>query len=398
MFKNFSHISWIICVFLIDSIVVFSQSTVCYNSAFAAYTGGGCTANCDLTEFSGFSSMCNGTLSGCGSCPNTGPTLTQYFTIQTGCTATLTASFERRCNGNGCTSCFSSCGSMNTSNGCCNSGLDANDYLKVGGSTSPTYSNTIDLSSAGGIYTINCGVGPPSTSFASSGNTITATGSNNGGAKIIWVQTGGTLFLEQRSNRNDEIVTFTLEIQSGCSCSDVLPVDIYYFRAETKNNYVELKWLVKNEKHLSHYRLEKSKDGLNFELLGNIPSENSMTEKLYTFVDDNPYEGISYYKLTVVNLNNEDEKYILRDVLVQYEYQPFTYEIKGDNIYFHFVNAEYSNSYFQLVDISGKKILQISPIDQVEYVYPLSDFSSGFYMGVYFNGKKYFKSKIVITK
>ena len=39
-----------------------------------------------------------------------------------------------------------------------------------------------------------------------------------------------------------------------------------------------------------------------------------------------------------------------------------------------------------------KKILQISPIDQVEYVYPLSDFSSGFYMGVYFNGKKYFKS------
>lgn len=398
MFKNFSHISWIICVFLIDSIVVFSQSTVCYNSAFAAYTGGGCTANCDLTEFSGFSSMCNGTSSGCGSCPNTGPTLTQYFTIQTGCTATLTASFERRCNGNGCTSCFSSCGSMNTSNGCCNSGLDANDYLKVGGSTSPTYSNTIDLSSAGGIYTINCGGGSPSTSFASSGNTITATGSNNGGAKIIWVQTGGTLFLEQRSNRNDEIVTFTLEIQSGCSCSDVLPVDIYYFRAETKNNYVELKWLVKNEKHLSHYRLEKSKDGLNFELLGNIPSENSMTEKLYTFVDDNPYEGISYYKLTVVNLNNEDEKYILRDVLVQYEYQPFNYEIKGDDIYFHFVNTEYSNSYFQLVDISGKKILQISPIDQVEYVYPLSDFSSGFYMGVYFNGKKYFKSKIVITK
>ena len=381
-----------------DSIVVFSQSTVCYNSAFAAYTNAGCTANCNLTEFSGFSSMCNGTFSGCGSCPSTGPTLTQYFTIQTGCAATLTASFERRCNGNGCTSC-SPCSSTNNNNGCCNSGLDANDYLAVGGSTSPTYSNTIDLSSSGGIYTINCGGLPPSTSFASNGNTITATGSRNGGAKIIWVQMGGTLFLEQRSNRNDEIVTFTIEISgSGCSCSSVLPVDIYYFGAETKNNYVELKWLVKNEKHLSHYRLEKCKDGLNFELLGNIPSENSMTEKLYTFVDDNPYEGISYYKLTVVNLNNEDEKYILRDVLVQYEYQPFTYEIKEDDIYFHFVNTEYSNSYFQLVDISGKKILQISPIDQVEYVYPLSDFSSGFYMGVYFNGKKYFKSKIVITK
>jgi len=403
MFKNFSHISWIIiswiiCVFLMDSIVVFSQSTVCYNSAFAAYTGGGCTEDCNLTEFSGFSSMCDGTPASCGSsCWST--TLTQYFTIQTGCTATLTASFERRCNGNGCTSCFSPCTSVSTNSGCCNSGLDGNDYLKVGGSTSPTYSNTINLSSSGGIYTFTCGSGLPSTTFTPSGYTITATGKNNGGAKIIWVQTGGTLFLEQRSNRNDEIVTFTIEISGpGCSCSSVLPVDIYYFRAETKNNYVELKWLVKNEKHLSHYRLEKSKDGLNFELLGNIPSENSMTEKLYTFVDDNPYEGISYYKLTVVNLNNEDEKYILRDVLVQYEYQPFTYEIKGDDIYFHFVNTEYSNSYFQLVDISGKKILQISPIDQVEYVYPLSDFSSGFYMGVYFNGKKYFKSKIVITK
>jgi hypothetical protein len=366
-----------------DSIVVFSQSTVCYNSAFAAYTTAGCTKACNLTEYSGFSSMCNGTTSGCGGCPSTGPTLAQSFTIQTGCTATLTASFERRCNGNGCTSCFSPCSAISTNSGCCNSGMDDNDYLKVGGSTSPVSSTTIDLSSAGGIYTYTCGGGSASTTFTSSGYTITATGSNNGGAKIIWVQTGGTLYLEQRSNRKDEIVTFTIEISgSGCSCSSVLPVDIYYFGAETKNNYVELKWLVKNEKYLSHYRLEKSKDGLNFELLGNIPSE-----------------GISYYKLTVVNLNNEDEKYILRDVLVQYEYQPFTYEIKGDDIHFHFVNTtEYSNSYFQLVDISGKKILQISPIDQVEYVYPLSDFSSGFYMGVYFNGKKYFKSKIVITK
>lgn len=385
----------LILSFLLSSIV-FAQIT-CISGGMSIYSecnnGQGCTGGCDLTEFSWFGPMCNCTLfsGNCFGANGSGgqQVKSTIISIPTSCSSTLSASFRQRCNGNGCVNCGTNC-SNNASNcssgtGCGNSGLDNGDNFSIEGSSAPTSTNLVTHS------------GSPS--YSQSGNKFTVTGSTNSGATLSYaMSSGGTYTLSMSSNRSDEIVTFTLIVNSGCDCNQVLPVDLVDFIAIPENAYVSLKWMVKNEKHLSHYRLEKSIDGYNFELLGNVPSENSMREKLYTFIDDNPYEGISYYKLTVINTNNEEEKFILRDVLVQYEYRPFTYEIKENNIFFYFVNTESSNSYFQLVDISGKKILQIFPINQVEYVYPLSIFSSGFYVGIYFDGKRYFKSKVVIVK
>lgn len=378
----------LILSFLLSSIV-FAQIT-CIQGGMSIYSecGTGCVNGCNLSEFSWFGQMCDCSSGSSGNCS---PSITKstIVSIPPSCSSTLSASFRRRCNGNGCNSCGSSCtntgGSSCPNGGCGASGMDSGDNFSVEGSSAPTSTNMITHS------------GSPN--YSQSGNKFTISGSDNAGATFSYAMSGGgTYTLSMTANRSDEIVTFTLTVDPSCDCNQVLPVDLVDFIAIPENAYVSLKWMVKNEKHLSHYRLEKSKDGYNFELLGNVPSENSIREKLYTFIDDNPYEGISYYKLTVINTNNEEEKFILRDVLVQYEYRPFTYEIKENNIFFYFVNTESSNSYFQLVDISGKKILQIFPINQVEYVYPLSIFSSGFYVGIYFDGKRYFKSKVVIVK
>ncbi len=375
----------------IDDIVLFVKPTVCYNSGFAPYNGGGCTNNCILSEYSGFTSMCTSFL-GCSGCPSTGPVMTQLFTIPSGCTATLTAAFQRRCNGIGCSACTYSCNGLNASSGCCNSGMDGNDYLKVGGSLAPVSTNTINLS---GGYTSVCGSAAGTTAFSTSGNTITATGSNNGGAVIEYVQTGGILFLEGRSNRMDEITTFTLAITNTCSCSDILPVDILSFGADVKNNTVELKWLTKSERHLSHYRLEKSRDGVHFAWFVNVPSGNSEGERIYSVIDDNPYEGISYYKLTAVTKDSVDEKYILRDVFYQLDYQPFSYQINEDEIKFLFACTN-NNGFFKMYDISGKEVYRIDSIDKMEYGLDKNTFQSGIYIGVLFDGKKYIKNKVVI--
>ena len=377
----------------IDDIVVFAKPTYCYNSAFAAYTEAGCTNNCILTEFSALTPMCASTRGCAASCPATGPVMTQYFNVTNGCTATLTAAFQRRCNGIGCSACSSTCNAMSASNGCCSSGMDANDYLKVGGNMAPISSSSINLS---GGYTSNCGSGAASTAFALSGNTITATGSNNGGAVIQWVQTGGVLFLEQRANRMDEIVTFTLQVGgAGCSCTDVvLPVDILSFWAETDSHSVQLKWLVKNEKHLSHYKVEKSRDGVHFYEIGKVWSENSYSERIYSLRDDNPYEGISYYKLTTVNKNNEDEKYIIRDVVINYEYVPVRYDINNEEIIFKFIDNPKAS--FSLLDLNGKEVLSIANITDSEYHYSKDKIANGVYIAIYFNGKNYYRYKMVI--
>lgn len=173
-----------------------------------------------------------------------------------------------------------------------------------------------------------------------------------------------------------------------------MPVDIYSFWAETDKNLVYLKWLVKNEKNLSHYRIEKSKDGIHFNLLAKVPSENSLYEKLYVLTDDNPYEGISYYRLVVVNNEQTDEKFIIRDVLFQYEYIPFRYEFDNNEVFFYFVENPYS--IFELLDLSGKKIFEINPIKKDEYRFSREQIPSGYYIAIYFNGKKYYQYKVIL--
>lgn len=377
----------------IDDIILYVKPGSCYNSGFAAYTGGGCTANCNLTEFTGFTSMCNGTSVGCASCPSTGPTLSQNFTITPGCTATLTASFQRRCNGVGCAACSNTCNIMSSSSGCCNSGLDANDYLKVGGSIAPVSTTTINLSDG---YTSTCGGGAATTAFSTSGNTITATGNNNGGAIIQYVQTGGVLFVEGRANRMDEIITFTVNIQSGCTCSDiVLPVDIFSFFAIPKKGLIELQWITKNEKHLSHYKIEKSTDGISFYPLVVIPSENVIYEKTYIAYDDNPTIGLSYYKLTPVNIGGNDENSIIRDAVYQLDYQPFHYSVQNDELTLTFSDFEIPTS-FTITNLSGQVIYQISEINNSNYAVNTSLMSRGVYIGILKNRYQTLVYKIII--
>ncbi len=360
----------------VDNISIYVKPVFCYNSAYASYTGGGCTANCVLSEFAGLTAMCT-VSSGCGACPATGPVATQLFTIPAGCSATITASFQRRCNGIGCDVCTSPCNNVSATSGCCNSGMDANDYLKVGGSLAATSSASINLSPG---YTSACGGGAGTTAFALSGNTITATGSNNGGAILQWAQTGGVLFLEQRANRMDEIVTFTVAITSTCTCKTILPVDIVSFWAEPQPSFIDLRWLVKNEKNLLSYKIEKSYDGIAFMEVGKINAQNTEQEKVYELIDDNPQEGISYYRLSTINKDLTNGNYIVRDVLYKLEYTKFSYYQQGDILQLHFNSTEINNA-FVLYDLTGKIIYTIPIIETTEYNINTSAIPKGLYVG-----------------
>lgn len=367
--------------------MIFTQST-CITGAMSIYDkcgsppgGQGCLGGCNLSEFSWFGSMCNGTAKA-GDCNNGSKSLTSTFTIPASCTATLSARFSNRCNGNG-NGC-SSCGAC--SSGCGSSGMDNGDNLNVGGnSPSPVYTNS---TSVGGSPTTN-------TTTNASGYTLTATGSSNSGIILQYAQTGGSMFVSMTANRSDEIITFTLDIQSGCDCANVLPVDIFAFDATPKNGVIELKWYTKNEQHLSHYKIDKSTDGINFYNIAKIPSENSYTEKIYTATDDNPTVGITYYKLTPVNKSGIDEQYIIRDVLYQLSYQPFSYSLQDEELVLQFEAFDVPTN-FSIKDMNGKTICQIPEIKEHQYKLNTQSWSKGVYVGILQNRYQTYVYKIII--
>ncbi len=80
---------------------------------------------------------------------------------------------------------------------------------------------------------------------------------------------------------------------------NALPIELLSFKAEALESTVKLTWETASELNNDYFTLLKSKDGENYEEVTTIIGAGNSTEVLaYSFVDERPLNGISYYKLT----------------------------------------------------------------------------------------------------
>jgi hypothetical protein len=85
--------------------------------------------------------------------------------------------------------------------------------------------------------------------------------------------------------------------------SSPLDIEMSTYDIQLKDEKVDLIWGVSNETNILGYRLEKSSDlsdinPFHMELAGNFG---------YSFADDNPANGVSYYRVVVIENNGEEE-------------------------------------------------------------------------------------------
>ncbi|MCU0438360.1 MAG: T9SS type A sorting domain-containing protein [Raineya sp.] len=73
-----------------------------------------------------------------------------------------------------------------------------------------------------------------------------------------------------------------------------LPVQLLNFSAQAKNSVVLLSWIIAQNVNNEFYTVERSGNGVQFEKIGTIKSENRDN---YQWTDKKPLEGISYYRL-----------------------------------------------------------------------------------------------------
>jgi len=75
--------------------------------------------------------------------------------------------------------------------------------------------------------------------------------------------------------------------------------DFLFFDGRKNNRAVELSWLTNMEQENDFFILERSQNGIDFEFLREIDSHtNSHSTVSYTELDDNPFYGKNYYRLT----------------------------------------------------------------------------------------------------
>lgn len=89
----------------------------------------------------------------------------------------------------------------------------------------------------------------------------------------------------------------------------ILPVTTFDFTGQVKNNSIELMWTTTTELNNSFFTVEKSKDGIHFEAIQNIPTKapggNSQSGLQYATLDINPYTGSNYYRLKQTDINGK---------------------------------------------------------------------------------------------
>lgn len=91
-----------------------------------------------------------------------------------------------------------------------------------------------------------------------------------------------------------------------------LPVTYTSFSAKQNNNLISLYWQTASEQNNNYFEIQRSIDGINFEIIGKSSSKadaNGNSSKLlnYTFEDKNPLSGFSYYRLKQIDFNGKFE-------------------------------------------------------------------------------------------
>jgi len=97
-------------------------------------------------------------------------------------------------------------------------------------------------------------------------------------------------------------------------CVFPLSVELVDFKAETITNFTNLKWTTTTERNNSHFSIEKSLNGYDFEEIGKISGfGNSMSRLNYNFTEYTQLYGTVYYRLKQVDFDgNSSYSYTIK--------------------------------------------------------------------------------------
>jgi hypothetical protein len=97
-------------------------------------------------------------------------------------------------------------------------------------------------------------------------------------------------------------------------CNNAAPVKLISFTGRMLNETAVLDWATAEEIDNKEFEIQRSLDGVNWEIIGVKPGAgNTGRVTLYNYVDYSPYAGTSYYRLKQVDL---DGKFVYTKIVV----------------------------------------------------------------------------------
>ena len=169
---------------------------------------------------------------------------------------------------------------------------------------------------------------------------------------------------------------------TGC---EPLPIELLSFDAKAGAKHVDVLWSTATETGTSHYNVERSSDGENYSVIGRVDAAQFSTQTInYTFKDESPLSGLSYYRLQQVDLMENASHTHSVPVMFRSGTTLDVFPNPADQtIWITFDVEQESNMRWRIMDASGrlvseKSILTTSGKNQFEL--PIDKLDQGSYL------------------
>ena len=192
----------------------------------------------------------------------------------------------------------------------------------------------------------------------------------------------------------------------GCSPPTPLPLSLLTFNGENVDRKNNLYWTTASQRNSNYFTIEKSKDGINWEVLSIIAAAGYSDEFLmYEEVDNSPFKDLTYYRLLQTDLEGKSEiakTIAIRSELAEENFTDIYPNPSDKNFYFNYggndfyttINVEIVNSLGQIVLMQDYSEFNKSTALSID----AGELSEGFYQVKITQGSRFEIQKISVIK
>ncbi|MFH1004574.1 MAG: T9SS type A sorting domain-containing protein [Bacteroidota bacterium] len=168
------------------------------------------------------------------------------------------------------------------------------------------------------VFLFLCSIISFSTTYAQ----IYSVGNDDGFSVSCYAQADNP-FLAIYSVGNDD--GFSVSCVGSWGFEVPLPITLLSFDATCRAEKVKLNWATTTEINNNFFTIERAIDAMNWQMIGTVDGAgNSNTVRYYTFIDEEPAEGINYYRLKQTDFNGQFEYFNIVAISCKNNYEEFT--------------------------------------------------------------------------
>lgn len=161
-------------------------------------------------------------------------------------------------------------------------------------------------------------------------------------------------------------------------CS-ALPITFNTFDVKRNLNTASLTWKTSFESNLSKFDIQRSQDGIRWEVIASVnPNNNSEMINTYSYVDALPLKGLNYYRIKSVGINGKADYSIIKSISFDNNIDMVITPNPAHGQFQITWNAVNTNNMVSVYDASGRLVKRIIASGN-KIVAPSSDLHPGIY-------------------